>query len=83
VFGAPVLQDLLDGLEGDALRKVGNSLLVGQARDREALSEIGYGTFGELDLEGPNRGGAAVRWGGLAHVSAPLAWSVGINLPYD
>src|SRR5262245_59970185 len=41
IWGAPMLQDLLDGLQGNALRKVGNSLLVRQARDGEALFEIG------------------------------------------
>src|SRR5262249_9704492 len=74
VFGAPMVQDLLDGLERDALRKVGDGLLVRQARNRKALLEIGQRTFGKLDPEGPNRGVACYRCGGFGHLSPPLVW---------
>jgi hypothetical protein len=56
IAGPPVAQKLLDGLERDALRVVGDSLLLRQADLRQAPTQVGQGGFWNIDAEGPDRG---------------------------
>ena len=54
VVGLPVAQDLLDGLERHALRKIGDGLLLGQPGLRQAAAQVGQLRLRNVDAEGSN-----------------------------
>jgi hypothetical protein len=84
VVVGPVRRERLCGRELHPLRAVGDELLAGEARRRDAAAEVGQVLFGKVDLEGADGG---IGHGGHGALHCPslgrfTGWATAVH-PYD